>query len=94
MQKCTEVYFRSYLRYRYLTINRDIKQKNIIIDKQISINIMIGNIDIFAKELCKLPNEMGWVEFKEPTMVGLILTPLQIALLYMRETMNIRFGHY
>jgi hypothetical protein len=55
---------------------------------------MIGNIDIFAKELCKLPNEMGWVEFKEPTMVGLILTPLQIALLYMRETMNIRFGHY
>ena len=55
---------------------------------------MIGNIDIFAKELCKLPNEMGWVEFKEPTMVGLILTPLQIALLYLRETMNIRFGHY
>lgn len=31
---------------------------------------MIGNIDIFAKELCKLPNEMGWVEFKEPTMMG------------------------
>ena len=35
---------------------------------------MIGNIDILVKELCKLPKEVGWVEFKhnncEPTMVG------------------------
>ena len=25
---------------------------------------MIGNIDILVKELCKLPKEVGWVEFK------------------------------
>ena len=25
---------------------------------------MIGNIDILVKELCKLPEEVGWVEFK------------------------------
>jgi hypothetical protein len=25
---------------------------------------MIGNIDILVKELCKLPKEAGWVEFK------------------------------
>ena len=35
---------------------------------------MIGNIDILVKELCKLPKEVGWVEFKhnncEPNMVG------------------------
>jgi hypothetical protein len=35
---------------------------------------MIGNIDILVKELCKLPKEAGWVEFKhnncEPNMVG------------------------
>ena len=35
---------------------------------------MIGNIDILVKELCKLPKEIGWVEFKhnncEPTMIG------------------------
>jgi len=35
---------------------------------------MIGNIDILVKELCKLPKEVGWVEFKhnncEPTMIG------------------------
>lgn len=35
---------------------------------------MIGNIDILVKELCKLPKEVGWVEFKhnncDPTMVG------------------------
>ena len=35
---------------------------------------MIGNIDRLVKELCKLPKEIGWVEFKhnncEPTMVG------------------------
>ena len=35
---------------------------------------MTGNIDILVKELCKLPKEVGWVEFKhnncEPTMVG------------------------
>ena len=35
---------------------------------------MIGNIDILVKELCKLPKEAGWVEFKhnncEPTMIG------------------------
>ena len=35
---------------------------------------MIGNIDLLVKELCKLPKEVGWVEFKhnncEPTMVG------------------------
>lgn len=35
---------------------------------------MIGNIDILVKELCKLPKEVGWVEFKhnncEPIMVG------------------------
>ena len=24
---------------------------------------MIGNIDILVKELCKLPKEVGWVEF-------------------------------
>lgn len=37
-------------------------------------NNMIGNIDILVKELCKLPKEIGWVEFKlnncEPTMIG------------------------
>ena len=35
---------------------------------------MIGNSDILVKELCKLPKEVGWVEFKhnncEPTMIG------------------------
>ena len=35
---------------------------------------MIGNIDILVKELCKLPKEAGWVEFKhnncEPNMIG------------------------
>ena len=35
---------------------------------------MIGNIDILVKELCKLPKEFGWVEFKhnncEPNMIG------------------------
>lgn len=35
---------------------------------------MIGNIDILVKELCKLPKEIGWVEFKhnncEPNMIG------------------------
>ena len=35
---------------------------------------MIGNIDILVKELCKLPKEVGWVEFKhnncEPNMIG------------------------
>ncbi len=35
---------------------------------------MIGNIDIQVKELCKLPKEVGWVEFKhnncEPNMIG------------------------
>lgn len=35
---------------------------------------MIGNIDILVKELCKLPKETGWVEFKhnncEPSMIG------------------------
>ena len=35
---------------------------------------MIGNIDILVKELCKLPKEVGWVEFKlnncEPMMIG------------------------
>lgn len=35
---------------------------------------MIGNINILIKELCKLPKEVGWVEFKhnncQPTMIG------------------------
>ena len=35
---------------------------------------MIGNIDILVKELCQLPKEVGWVEFKhnncEPNMIG------------------------
>ncbi|MBQ1176146.1 MAG: putative DNA binding domain-containing protein [Paludibacteraceae bacterium] len=35
---------------------------------------MLGNIDILINELCKLPKEIEWVEFKhnncEPTMVG------------------------
>jgi hypothetical protein len=35
---------------------------------------MIGNVDIQVKELCKLPMEVGWVEFKyidcRPTMIG------------------------
>ena len=35
---------------------------------------LIGNIDILIKELCKLPKEVGWVEFKhnncEPNMIG------------------------
>ena len=39
-----------------------------------NINYMIGNIDILVKELCKLPKEVGWVEFKhnncEPNMIG------------------------
>lgn len=37
---------------------------------------MIGNIDIFAKELSKLPKEVGWVEVKEPTMVGTDISAL------------------
>ena len=41
---------------------------------------MIGNIDILIKELCKLPKEVGWVEFKhnncEPKMVGEDLSAL------------------
>ena len=32
---------------------------------------MIGNIDILVKELCKLPKEVGWDEFKYK--YGLIL---------------------
>ena len=35
---------------------------------------MEGNIDILVKELCKLPKETGWVEFKhnneDPKMIG------------------------
>lgn len=35
---------------------------------------MIGNINILIKELCKLPKEVGWVEFKhnncQPIMIG------------------------
>ena len=33
---------------------------------------MIGNIDILVKELCKLPKEVGWVEYNncEPNMIG------------------------
>jgi predicted HTH transcriptional regulator len=35
---------------------------------------MEGNIDILVKELCKLPKETGWVEFKhnnsEPIMIA------------------------
>ena len=35
---------------------------------------MEGNIDILVKELCKLPMETGWVEFKhnndDPKMIG------------------------
>lgn len=35
---------------------------------------MMGNISILVKELCKLPKEAGWIEFKhnncQPTMVG------------------------
>ena len=35
---------------------------------------MLGNVDKLVKELCKLPKEVGWVEFKhnncEPTMIG------------------------
>lgn len=35
---------------------------------------MEGNIDILVKELCKLPKETGWVEFKhnndDPIMIG------------------------
>lgn len=35
---------------------------------------MIANLDILVKELCKLPKEVGWVEFKhnncEPQMIG------------------------
>ncbi len=35
---------------------------------------MVGNIDILVQELCKLPKEVGWIEFKhsncEPNMVG------------------------
>ena len=35
---------------------------------------MTGDIDILVKELCKLPKEVGWVEFKhnncEPNMIG------------------------
>ena len=37
-------------------------------------NYMEGNLDILVKELCKLPNETGWVEFKHnnfnPKMIG------------------------
>ncbi len=35
---------------------------------------MIANLDILVKELCKLPKEVGWVEFKhnncQPQMIG------------------------
>lgn len=30
---------------------------------------MIGNIDILVKELCKLPKEADWVEFKHNNCV-------------------------
>ena len=38
------------------------------------IQYMEGNIDLLVKELCKLPKEIGWVEFKhnnsDPMMIG------------------------
>lgn len=47
---------------------------------------MIGNIDIFAKELCKLPKEVGWGEFKKPIMVGADISALaNSATLYERD---------
>ena len=48
---------------------------------------MIGNIDILVKELCKLPKEVGWVEFKhnncEPSMIkeSRIPAPIQISII-------------
>ena len=30
---------------------------------------MIGNNDILVKELCKLPKEIGWVEFNHNNCV-------------------------
>ena len=39
-----------------------------------NINYLVGNIDILVKELCKLPKEVGWVEFEhnncEPNMIS------------------------
>ena len=51
---------------------------------------MIGNIDILVKELCKLPKEVGWVEFKhnncQPMMVGEDISALaNSATLYDRD---------
>lgn len=49
-----------------------LEKSNFLIE--LMLNNMIGNIDILVKELCKLPKEAGWVEFKhnncEPNMVG------------------------
>ena len=36
-------------------------------------NLMEKNLDILVQELCKLPKEIGWVEFKQN------LTCLQLA---------------
>lgn len=49
-----------------------LEKSNFLIE--LMLNNMIGNIDVLVKELCKLPKEAGWVEFKhnncEPNMVG------------------------
>ena len=54
---------------------------------------MIGNIDILVKELCKLPKEVGWVEFKhnnsEPNMIGEDISALvNTATLNARDSAN------
>ena len=46
-----------------MKFNRNMKLKYFI-NKKNRQSIMIGNIDILVKELCKLPKEVGWVEFK------------------------------
>ena len=58
---------------------------------------MIGNIDILVKELCKLPKEVGWGEFKhnncELNMIGEDISALaNTATLNDRDYAYMRWG--
>lgn len=46
---------------------------------------MIGNVDILVKELCKLPKEVGWVEFKHNNCDFMMIGDLNGTLLIMRK---------
>ena len=54
------------------------------------------NLDKLIKELCKLPNETQWLEFKHnnynPEMIGKISVPWQIAQHFTRKVAPICYG--